>query len=147
MHYKNILLFILRRGKKIYMVLVPWFSKTHARAGIIFFIRIFIFKENLNFLLDIGYTNVYIHVGSVPNNVTHGYDVFLFVYAVSCPRRIRKARIYIFNHSPTLCVLKNDWRINKKMCRARGKSRARGDQNHIIFFASPKIKQIIKKML
>ena len=45
-----------------------------------------------------------------------------------------KAKVYIFDHSFTFSSLRNDRKMDKKMCRALGKSRARGDQNHIYIF-------------
>ena len=48
--------------------------------------------------------------------------------------------LYLFTNTLALLwiIERKKWiRKIKKMCRARGKSRAREDQNHIIFFTSP----------
>ena len=81
--------------------------------------------------MDIGPPNVF----NFLINVTHVYRVFsTFVYAVFSTLMVCKAKFYIFDHSFTFSSLRNDRKMDKKMCRALGKSRARGDQNHIYFF-------------
>ena len=84
--------------------------------------------------MDIGPSSVLIFL----INVTHAYMVFsTFVYAVFSTLMVCKAKVYIFDLFITFSSLRNDRKMDKKMYRALGKSRARGDQNHIYFFTSP----------
>ena len=121
----------IRRGKKTNMVLVLRFLKMCARVREIFF-----FTENFYQLTNID----------LPLNETKSHFFIATLYFVCANRR------HLLAHRPKKVITKIPYLFtshdgfpcdqrkgkmeqeNKKTCRARSKSRARGDQNHIFFY-------------